>query len=56
MKPKTGKERAAAHAARMRDQGHIKVSVSEWVPEDKADNVREAMKRAAKQQLNRRQK
>lgn len=53
MNPKTGKERAAAHAARMRAQGHIKISVSEWVPEDKADNVREAMKRAAKQHLNR---
>ena len=53
MKAKTGNERAAAHAARMREQGLEKVSFSKWVPADKAERIRASIDRAVKRELNR---
>ena len=42
----TGKNRAAAHAARMKKEGRVKVSVSMFVPAEKAEKVKEAGKKA----------
>lgn len=45
-RPKTDAQRSAALAERKKKEGMVKVSVSAWVPEGKADACRSAAKKA----------
>ncbi len=47
-KPKTTAQRVGNHAARRKDAGQVKVSVSVWVDEGDKEAAQSAVKRAAK--------